>query len=189
MGKIKTKSLSWTPVQLNQAILASGVEGLVGIEELTDYTIENDEIQPHSNAPITEDTEFIQEKTLSKNNKTNPTKSKLSSKSQIAKQRDQVNQKVAKNVKNVKKKIKGPLLNTISKIEQCEDSDTSSQDEEESEDEIEKSNLSPEDKSDSGEEESPETSQWTSLFVPKPVVKALLEKGFKEPTEIQVSKQ
>lgn len=42
MTKIKAiNSKNWQPLKLEGAILSSGVEGLIGIEELTDYKLEN----------------------------------------------------------------------------------------------------------------------------------------------------
>lgn len=192
MGKLKTKPLLWTPVQLNEAVLASGVEGLVGIEELTDYTLENDQIQLSSGFLKKQGTSFTQENILSKNNKTKrlaPSNLSLKSKLKTKQRDDQLNRKVTKGIKNVKRQIKGPLLATIlNKEDSDDDTDTSSQnDEEKSEDETEPEDMCPGDESASKDEDILQQSQWTSLFVPQPVAKALLDKGFKEPTEIQVS--
>lgn len=158
MGKIKNTRIGWAPVQLNAAVLASGVEGLVGIEELTDYELVNNEIKcPNKGSKHSVD--IRKDRPLSHIKKIT---SRLSGLGQVEK-KSLVKKEFGLNaVKTSGLKHKnGPKptspLDFGVKKEINNDSDNF------------------------------ELFPWTNLFVPVPVAKALIEKGFKEPTEIQVS--
>lgn len=161
MGKIKNTRSGWAPVHLNAAVLASGVEGLVGIEELTDYELVNNEIKClNKGSKHSVDIGLGKEKLTSQTNR-------LSSLElgQVGK-------------RGFVKKELGLRPNVI-KTSGLEH----------------KNGLKPSSPPDFGvnneinnESDDFELFPWTNLFAPVPVAKALIEKGFKEPTEIQVSR-
>lgn len=156
MGKLKIPVLEWKPVQLNEAVLSGGIEGLIGIEELTDYQIENNDIKRLCN--------------ISKNKKSLNHLQPVTSKGRL---RD-VSQQLKKRKLKKKIKIQSPNLANLSS---CELSSDSVQ---------ELSPLTSENPHCIEDEETLDVLPWTLINVPFPVAKALVELGFREPTEIQV---
>lgn len=159
MVKVVKTTAIWKPIQLKSAILSGGIEGLVGIEELTDYNLlEND--KPKKKIVSTPGIKLNKEKSKS-----------------IKKSR---NIKIIKKLRTQKEKpnrhktTKESKINII-KLEKSVRSDSSVSD---GENKVELTGLT---------EESLDEIPWNILNVPKIVTKALLEQGFKEPTEIQVS--
>lgn len=153
MGKIKNTRIGWAPVQLNAAVLASGVEGLVGIEELTDYELVNNEIKcPKKGSKKDRPISHIKKGT-----------NRLSGLGQVQK-RSFVKKEIGLNVV----KTSGLKHKNGPKPTSPVDVDIKN----EINDESDNFELVP----------------WTNLFTPVPVAKALIEQGFKEPTEIQVSR-
>jgi hypothetical protein len=45
----KRKRTSWKPVQLTENLISKGIEGLVGIEELTNYKVVTDDARRNVN--------------------------------------------------------------------------------------------------------------------------------------------
>uniref|UniRef100_A0A1B6E718 ATP-dependent RNA helicase n=1 Tax=Clastoptera arizonana TaxID=38151 RepID=A0A1B6E718_9HEMI len=137
---------TWKPVVLEGNILAGGVEGLVGIEELNDYSlITSHNQQQHKH--LKRKNSLVKKKGDS--NKSNSLK-KI--KFQETFSRDQSS--LPKKVKLIGCKRAEVILNNT----------------EESVESLKSSFL-----------ELP----WSNINVPKPVIKALIEQGFSEPTEIQ----
>ncbi|KAG8272341.1 ATP-dependent RNA helicase ddx24 [Homalodisca vitripennis] len=160
MVKVRKSNLGWTPVQLNEGILAGGIEGLIGIEELTEQTVYK--LERNDDLPSKE----RRKKSKIKLHKPMKSSSKRCSKHNMA--------------KKTKFKVESTINETI---------DINS-----NEDHVGKvmpalistPTFSDENCSMPGKEETNlDTLSWSSLFVPAPVVKALMELGFKEPTEIQ----
>uniref|UniRef100_A0A1B6LUA3 RNA helicase n=1 Tax=Graphocephala atropunctata TaxID=36148 RepID=A0A1B6LUA3_9HEMI len=156
MGKLRKSTLGWTPVHLNEAVLASGIEGLIGIEELTDYNLENNELQ-------------LPGKKKRKTVKTKPKALVMRPKKCISKPN------ICKKPTFTVEQIVEDTTNLESSEEQCHVNDllisSSNDDSCSSELHQEDANL--------------DIVPWSSLFVPTSVTKALMELGFKEPTEIQ----
>lgn len=153
MGKIKNTRIGWAPVQLNAAVLASGVEGLVGIEELTDYELVNNEI-----------------KCLKKGSKKDRPISHIKKGTNRLSGLDQVQKRSI-----VKKEIGLNVAKTSGLKHKNGPKPTSPVD-------VDIKNEI------NNESDNFELVPWTNLFAPVPVAKALIEQGFTEPTEIQVSR-
>uniref|UniRef100_A0A1B6F8Y5 ATP-dependent RNA helicase n=1 Tax=Cuerna arida TaxID=1464854 RepID=A0A1B6F8Y5_9HEMI len=158
MGKIRKSNLGWAPVQLNEEILAGGIEGLIGIEELTDYKLERNnqnipskERRKNSKIKLQKPMKSAN-KRVSKQNKTKKTKFKVESTINETKDNNS-------NEDNTGKLMPALISTSTSSDENCNMLDKAD------------TNL--------------DTLLWSSLFVPTPVIKALMELGFKEPTEIQ----
>lgn len=154
MKKPVKPELSWKPVHLNETLLSGGIEGLIAIETLTDYEIENDHIKPHAKIKNEEHNSLEKLKT---NNKVKPLVSKAL----------KINKSTQSNSSTVVSK-------QLSKQQCLETSRHSSA----------KKYLK---KRVTSEDNSLDVLPWTLMGVPINVAKALVEQGFKEPTEIQVS--
>ncbi|PNF41284.1 hypothetical protein B7P43_G01468 [Cryptotermes secundus] len=162
MGR-KGKCGSWKPVQLTENLISKGVEGLVGIEELTDYKLVKDygaksirKQTPgkHVNA-LTSDGDIQRRSTKRKKDFGQPSS-----------KRRKVNCRRKQQIRTVLEKPKEvPEVNK----DETESSDT---------DDAERKSMS-------SELLESKMSAWHGVGIMSPILRALEEQGFVEPTEIQ----
>lgn len=165
MGKTKKPCFGWAPVELNEAVLACGVEGLVGIEELTDYELINNEIKC-PNTLVKHSVDTRKDRSLSNKKNVRATNKTVETDKHVGLKMNLVKKKSNAVKKSGEKHMIGHRPKLIKSTGAC-------------------CNLP--DAVIKSEDEHYELFPWTNLFVPVPVAKALIEQGFKEPTEIQVS--
>ncbi|CAL7938624.1 unnamed protein product [Xylocopa violacea] len=154
MTKKKNKKLGeWKPLKLEGSVFSSDVDGLIGIEELTDYKLkkENNQIKI-----------VICDETNNNNDVKVSPKCKNSSKWQESNINDnEPPLKKAKVTKPKGKNLRGSSTNTNKTDLPNESND----------DEISMYDI--------------HTQQWSALGVPMPVIKALVDQQFYQPTPIQ----
>ncbi|XP_017877753.1 ATP-dependent RNA helicase DDX24 [Ceratina calcarata] len=162
MTKKKFRHLGeWKPLNLEGSVLSGDVDGLIGIEELTDYKLEH---------------EYDKRKIVISNGKSSNQTAKVSPKRKLSNrwQEEDVDtnesrkkakvpksQQVNHKGTNNKKRVKDPL--PTNEIHKSEDDLNESDD----------------------DENVPDMQQWSMLGVPTPVLKALKDQQFYQPTPIQ----
>ncbi|XP_067006519.2 ATP-dependent RNA helicase DDX24 [Anabrus simplex] len=161
---IKTKSLSWKPVVINESLLSKGIEGLVGIEELADYDVNS--FGRGNKKIIGINTKKRRKRKAVVADGETPSKAKLQKMEKTMH---------SKRKKKRKKKVRTQTDNESEKEQQPVVEEVESEVENEAEDDVKP------DVSDS----LPGMEAWDGLHVPLPVMRALFELGFTEPTEIQ----
>ncbi|KAL0128779.1 hypothetical protein PUN28_003878 [Cardiocondyla obscurior] len=165
MGKIKRTNDDWKPVTLEGAVLSNGIEGLIGIEELTDYNLERS----------TKKGKLVTTQVKSSE------QSKLVSKRKNLKERDAADvdvaepsakkSKIKKETKRKKEKEGKTSIKSVD-LETVEETNSDSEDEyhnTDSSDNLTKINAE----------------AWSSMGVPAVIIKALADQNFHSPTMIQ----
>ncbi|XP_076625219.1 ATP-dependent RNA helicase DDX24 [Colletes latitarsis] len=161
MSKTKQNSLSgWKPLKLEGSVFSGGIEGLIGIEELTDYKLERTDSK--TKISICEE-------------KSNKEKDKASSKRKNLNkwQEDTVddNEPVLKKIKIKKRKKSNKKIITNQSVK--DDLDIDSNDD---------CNQSTDDESNMYDTD---VQVWSNLGVPTIIIKALKDQQFRSPTTIQ----
>lgn len=161
MGR-KEKCGRWKPVQLTENLISKGVDGLVGIEELTDYKV----VKDYGAKSIRKQTAGKIISALSSDGYIQRTSTKRKKDLvQPSSKRRKVNSKRKQQRRNVLEKSKE--VPEVSK------------------DEAESSDTGAERKSVSSELLDSKMTAWYGLGIMSPILRALAEQGFVEPTEIQ----
>ncbi|XP_076761647.1 ATP-dependent RNA helicase DDX24 [Xylocopa sonorina] len=157
MTKKKNKSIGeWKPLKLEGSVFSSDVDGLIGIEELTDYKLKKEKNQIKI---------VICDETSNNNDVKVSPKRKNSSKWQESNVSD--NEPLSKKAKITKprgKNLRGTTTNT---------------------DENEENDLPSESNDDEINMYDTHTQQWSALGVPMAIIKALIDQQFYQPTPIQ----
>ncbi|XP_054276952.1 ATP-dependent RNA helicase DDX24-like [Macrosteles quadrilineatus] len=163
MKKVKNKSFGWKPVELNEAVLTGGVEGLIGIEELTEYKLENNELKlPNS---LKKSTSVGSPRSMTEESKTRKRKHKGNSQKQTNLTKGVIN-KFKVTLQDDNKSTKGSKENTETELS----SPKRKKREELTNDDL-KENI--------------DILPWLTLGVPTVIAQALTDQGFTQPTEIQ----
>ncbi|XP_046738712.1 ATP-dependent RNA helicase DDX24 isoform X2 [Diprion similis] len=185
MGKIKKdKSNTWKPLKLEGAFLAEGIDGLIGIEELTDYSLEKGTKKRKATRSDDKSDKGKKKKKAQdlndqidddEENEHSAQKKRLGA----AVKREKVKPKKKKQTLRDKRGVKQPdIIEEESGIGSDSESNLDKNEPKvDAEDEIlvNPGNL----KSDIN------VYSWTSLGVPEILVKALADQGFQAPTPIQ----
>lgn len=175
---VKQKEYKWKPIELDGSVFTGDCEGLVGIEELTEYDLS--QFKRGSDKIITVGSPEHKKTKKRKKKQKDPEnkKAKLPKLSDKNEQKFETQEEVISknNIKKVKSKSftkkKFSATTANSNKEQLHT-------EEESEISVDKRVSANVDENES------DMIPWNLIGVPKLVTKALLEQGFKEPTEIQ----
>ncbi|XP_034940551.1 ATP-dependent RNA helicase DDX24 [Chelonus insularis] len=162
-------SQRWKPVKLEGSILSSGIENLIGIEELTDYKLEEKSLISTKNSS--------KRKNLLSVNDDN--EELFTKKQKLSKPRELQKKKINKN-KNNKMNSNDNQQEVVNSIKKKQNFVTMNSEDHQQEEKNESSGSDHLNSSENFDREA-----WSSLGVPDPILRALEDQNFSTPTPIQ----